>query len=84
MIKENCKYPVYFTLDIKQAYKAGIKPEKYIDVMGKNMVNFHKGEIFYLKTIKNKLIWTKYIITLGIPICGNLKIVKKKAFIFKC
>jgi sugar phosphate isomerase/epimerase len=41
MIKENCKYPVYFTLDIKQAYKAGIRPEKYIDVMEKNMVNFH-------------------------------------------
>lgn len=41
MIKENCKYPVYFTLDIKQAYKAGIEPEKYIDVMGKDIINFH-------------------------------------------
>jgi sugar phosphate isomerase/epimerase len=40
-IKENCKYPVYFTLDIKQAYKAGIMPERYIDVMGKQIINFH-------------------------------------------
>ena len=23
MLKERCKYPLYFTLDIKQAYKAG-------------------------------------------------------------
>lgn len=41
MLKEECKYPVNFTLDIKQAYKAGIEPEKYINVMGKNMINFH-------------------------------------------
>jgi len=41
MIKEKCKYPLYFTLDIKQAYKAGTRPEKYIDVMGNNIVNFH-------------------------------------------
>jgi sugar phosphate isomerase/epimerase len=41
MISEKCKYQVNFTLDIKQAYKAGIEPEKYIEVMGTNMVNFH-------------------------------------------
>lgn len=41
MIKESCKYPIHFTLDIKQAYKAGIYPEKYIDSMGKNIINFH-------------------------------------------
>lgn len=40
-LKENCKYPLYFTLDIKQAYKAGIEPEKYIDVMGERIINFH-------------------------------------------
>ena len=63
MLKENCKYPVYFTLDIKQAYKAGVEPDKYIDVIGTNMINFHindkdkdnicllpgKGEVDYKK-----------------------------------
>lgn len=63
MIKESCEYPIYFTLDIKQAYKAGIYPEEYIDSMGKNIVNFHindrdkdnicllpgKGEVDYKK-----------------------------------
>lgn len=41
MIKENVKYPIYFTLDIKQAYKAHTLPEKYMDIMGSSMVNFH-------------------------------------------
>lgn len=41
MIKEECKYPIYFTFDIKQSYKAGIEPEKYIDIMGKNIINLH-------------------------------------------
>lgn len=41
MLKENCKYPVYFTIDIKQAYKAGIEPSKYIETMGKKIINFH-------------------------------------------
>ncbi len=41
LLNENCKYPVYYTLDIKQAYKAFIEPEKYIEVMGKNIINFH-------------------------------------------
>lgn len=63
MLKEKCKYPIYFTLDIKQAYRVGIKPEEYIEVMGKNIVNFHindrdkdnicllpgKGEVNYKK-----------------------------------
>ncbi|MBC2579823.1 sugar phosphate isomerase/epimerase [Clostridium sp. DJ247] len=62
-IKEKCKYPLHFTLDIKQAYKANIDPEKYINLMGKSMVNFHindrdmnnscllpgKGEVDYKK-----------------------------------
>jgi sugar phosphate isomerase/epimerase len=43
-LNESCKHPVYFTLDIKQAYKAFIEPEKYIDVMGKNIVNFHVND----------------------------------------
>ncbi|MDW8801188.1 sugar phosphate isomerase/epimerase [Clostridium sp. A1-XYC3] len=40
-IKESCKYPIHFTLDIKQAYKAGNNPEKYLEIMGGNLINFH-------------------------------------------
>ena len=43
-LNESCKYPIYYTLDIKQAYKAFISPDKYIDVMGKNIVNFHVND----------------------------------------
>jgi sugar phosphate isomerase/epimerase len=41
MLKEECRYPIYFTFDIKQSYKAVIEPEKYIDIMDQNIVNFH-------------------------------------------
>ncbi|MCY6484440.1 sugar phosphate isomerase/epimerase [Clostridium aestuarii] len=41
MLQERCKYPLNFTLDIKQAYKAGIPIEEYIKVMNENIVNFH-------------------------------------------
>jgi len=41
LLKEKCKYPLYFTIDIKQAYKAGVAPESYIDIMGESLVNFH-------------------------------------------
>ncbi|MBL4935742.1 sugar phosphate isomerase/epimerase [Clostridium sp. YIM B02515] len=65
LLNEECKYPVYYTLDIKQAYKASIEPEKYIEAMGKNIINFHvndrdkehicllpgKGEVDYEKII---------------------------------
>lgn len=44
LLNESCKYPVYFTLDIKQAYKALVEPEKYIEVMGKNIINFHVND----------------------------------------
>ena len=44
MIKENCKYPINFTFDIKQAYKANIEPEKYIYTMGKELINFHVND----------------------------------------
>ncbi|MCM8709776.1 sugar phosphate isomerase/epimerase [Clostridium sp. SYSU_GA19001] len=40
-LNESCSYPIYFTLDIKQAFKAYIDPQKYIEVFGKNIVNFH-------------------------------------------
>lgn len=40
-IKDKCSGPLYFTLDIKQAYKAGKLPEDYINVMGERIENFH-------------------------------------------
>lgn len=40
-IKEKCRGPLYFTFDIKQAFKAGKKPEEYIKAMGKDIKNFH-------------------------------------------
>jgi sugar phosphate isomerase/epimerase len=40
-LAEVCKYPLYFTLDIKQAYKAGQTPKKYLEVMKHNLVNVH-------------------------------------------
>ena len=72
-LKDTCKYPIYFTLDIKQAYKAGISPYKYIEVMGDRIINFHvndrdekhicllpgKGSVNYLDLV-NKLHGTGY------------------------
>jgi sugar phosphate isomerase/epimerase len=43
-LNETCKFPIYYTLDIKQAYKALVDPEKYIDVMGKKIINFHVND----------------------------------------
>ncbi|MBV4424544.1 sugar phosphate isomerase/epimerase family protein [Clostridium tyrobutyricum] len=40
-IREKCKGPLYFTLDIKQAYKAGKLPDDYIEVMKYQLANFH-------------------------------------------
>lgn len=40
-LKENCKYDLFFTFDIKQAYRANIEPAEYINVMGGKLVNFH-------------------------------------------
>lgn len=41
MIKNEVKYPLRYTFDIKQAYKANEDPLKYLDIMGKDLVNFH-------------------------------------------
>ena len=43
-IKENTKYPLYFTFDIKQAYKSRINPFQYLDIMGDKLVNFHVND----------------------------------------
>jgi len=67
ILKENCKYPLYFTLDIKQAYKSNLKPSKYIDIMGEKINNFHindrdaehvcllpgRGDVNYLEIVNN-------------------------------
>ena len=41
MVKEKCKYPLFFTLDLKQAYKANKFPKDYINVMGNELINLH-------------------------------------------
>ncbi|MFD3156248.1 sugar phosphate isomerase/epimerase family protein [Haloimpatiens sp. FM7330] len=41
MLKEKCKYLIYFTLDIKQAHRANIEPLEYIEIMGEDLINFH-------------------------------------------
>lgn len=43
-LKEKCTEPIYFTLDIKQAYRAGKTPEEYIDVMGSAVENLHVND----------------------------------------
>jgi sugar phosphate isomerase/epimerase len=73
LLSQMCKYPIYFTLDLKQAYKANISIEKYIEVMGSNIVNLHindrdennpcllpgKGELDY-EDIANRLMNVNY------------------------
>lgn len=44
-LKEKCKYKINFTLDIKQAYRAKVPVEEYIEVMGEDMVNFHINDV---------------------------------------
>ena len=41
MIKEKCRYPLFFTLDLKQDYKANKFPRDYIKIMGKELINLH-------------------------------------------
>lgn len=41
LLSEKCKYPIFYTLDLKQAYKTNVPLEEYIKVMGKNIVNLH-------------------------------------------
>ncbi|SHI85511.1 Sugar phosphate isomerase/epimerase [Clostridium cavendishii DSM 21758] len=40
-LKEELKGELYYTFDIKQAYKALENPMNYLDIMGKDLVNFH-------------------------------------------
>jgi len=40
-LAQECKYPIYFTLDLKQACRANVPLEKYIKLMGVNIVNLH-------------------------------------------
>lgn len=41
MLKEKFENSIYFTLDIKQAYRAERTPEEYINVMGSSIENLH-------------------------------------------
>lgn len=41
ILKEECSYPVKFTLDIKQAYRTGMDFQPYIKTMGEDIVNIH-------------------------------------------
>ncbi len=41
VFKNNIKYDIKFTCDIKQAYKSHENPLHYIDIMGKDLINFH-------------------------------------------
>ncbi|MCI1944446.1 sugar phosphate isomerase/epimerase family protein [Clostridium luticellarii] len=64
-LREKCTNPIYFTLDIKQAYRSGRTPEEYIDIMGNDVENLHlndkndenscllpgKGEVDYKKIL---------------------------------
>jgi len=66
-LKENCKYDLFFTFDIKQAYRANVDPDDYINVMGEKLINFHindrnkehtcllpgKGDVNYLHIISS-------------------------------
>lgn len=40
-LQEKCKYTLYFTFDIKQAYRAEVNPKKYLEVMKHNLINIH-------------------------------------------
>jgi len=41
LLSNACKYPIYFTLDLKQACKANIPIDEYIKIMGASLVNLH-------------------------------------------
>lgn len=43
-LKEAVKEPLKFTLDIKQAVKAGRRPEEYLELYGKDLVNLHLND----------------------------------------
>ncbi|EJO5348423.1 sugar phosphate isomerase/epimerase [Clostridium botulinum] len=41
ILNEKCRTNMYYTLDIKQAFKIGKNPIEYINVMGNKIVNVH-------------------------------------------
>lgn len=50
LLKSRLKYSLNFTLDIKQAYKAGKDPIDYINIMEKDIVNLHINDRDELNT----------------------------------
>lgn len=83
-IEENINYPLYYTFDIKQSYKAGIKPFEYLNVMENKLINFHvndrdenhvclmpgQGNVD-LKAIFNKIKSQNYLGNVIIEVYGN-------------
>lgn len=43
-LMEKCKYPIYFTLDIKQSYRAFVSLDEYLKVMKGRLVNLHLND----------------------------------------
>ena len=41
---ENSKVPIYFTLDVKQAYRANVNPLDYISIMKDRIINLHLND----------------------------------------
>ncbi len=41
LLKDKCRYPVKYTLDVKQSFRAGVDLQSYIDVMAGDLVNLH-------------------------------------------
>lgn len=41
LLRDKCRYPVKYTLDVKQSFRAGVDLHSYLDVMGGDLVNLH-------------------------------------------
>lgn len=41
---EKCKYSIYFTLDIKQSYRASVSIDEYLKVMNGRLINLHLND----------------------------------------
>lgn len=41
LLRDKCRYPVKYTLDIKQSFRAGVDVQSYLDAMAGDLVNLH-------------------------------------------
>ncbi|MBP1743317.1 MAG: endonuclease, family 2 superfamily protein [Firmicutes bacterium] len=44
LLRDRCRYPVKYTLDIKQSFRAGVDLQSYLDAMGGDLVNLHVND----------------------------------------